>query len=213
MTIARLEHAPLGRLLAAVAIVMWWGSTYAQSPNASASAFATGDPIEQKVIAEDQYYFTVKQYTQPVPVSLTTRERAAYDTPEQATMALISAMASQDFDWFRSVWDPAGIKALEERDKKANHDPSFWKHTWARAFANKRVELTTRIETGDYVIIAYRVIAIDVSQPADAMELTTPLKRENGRWFATQELAEDPVLAYWKTPNVRPRRTMREPRR
>ena len=149
-----------------------------------------------------------------MPVSLTTRERAVLPTlPEQATIALISAMASQDFDWFRSVWDPAGIKAMEERDKEVNHDPSFWKQTWARVLENKRVELTTRIETGDYVLIAYRLVAVDASQPAtDAMEFTTPLRRNNGRWFATQELAEDPVLTYWKTPDVRPRRTMRGPR-
>jgi hypothetical protein len=214
---ARLERATLGRMLVASAIVMCCGSIQAQStnaPNATPSAFATGAPIEQKLIVEDQYYFTVKPFSPPVPVSLTTRERAVYDTPEQATMALISAMASQDFDWFRSVWDTAAIKVLEERDKKANHDASFWRQTWARVLANRRVELTTRIETGDYVLIAYRLVALDAAQPAtDAMELTTPLKRENGRWFATQELAEDPVLAFWKTPSERPRRTMRGPRR
>ena len=57
MTQARLERATLVCTLAFSAIVTWCGSLQAQSTNASnasAAAFATSAPIEQKLIVEDQ---------------------------------------------------------------------------------------------------------------------------------------------------------------
>lgn len=185
----------------------------AAAQHATEPMFRTEAPVQQKVVAEYQYFFTVSRYSSPVPVAITTRDKASYASPEQATMALVSAMATQDFEWFRSVWDAASVKVLEERDKTTNQDAAFWKNAWARGFANTRVELTTRIETGEYVLIAYRLVPANATtREGAATELVTALKADKGRWFATQELADDPVLAYWKTPDIRFKRTIREPR-
>ena len=186
---------------------------FAAAQDAPEPVFRTDAPIQQKVVAEYQYFFTVNRYTSPVPVTITSREKASYSSPERATVALISAMATQDYEWFRSVWDATSTKVLEERDRQANQDAAFWKSAWARGFAAARVELTTRIETGDYVLIAYRLVPLNAPGPqADNLELITALKADKGRWFATQELAGDPVLSHWKTPDVRVKRTIREPR-
>jgi len=201
------------RIAAAVALCACGVSRSAAAQDVPEPMFRTAPPVQQKVVAEYHYFFTVNRYTSPVPVAITTRDKASYSSPERATIALISAMATQDFEWFRSVWDAASIKVLDERDKKGNQDAAFWKNAWARAFANARVELTTRIETGDYVLIAYRLVPANATAPqSDNGELVTALKADKGRWFATQELADDPVLTYWKTPDVRVKRTIREPR-
>jgi hypothetical protein len=210
-----LEHRVSFRLraIAFLAVCVSTVSGVVGAQGSSEPMFRTEPPVQQRVVAEYQYFFTVNRYTSPVPVAITTRDKASYSSPELAAMALISAMATQDFEWFRSVWDIASVKRLEERDKAANQDPSFWKNAWARAFANTRVELTTRIETGDYVLIVYRIVPANAtSAQSEGVELTTALKSEKGRWFATQELADDPVLSYWKTPDVRVKRTIREPR-
>jgi hypothetical protein len=41
------------------------------------------------------------------------------------------------------------------------------------------------------------------------VELIVALKSTDGKWMATQELAADPVLVNWKTPDARPRRVVR----
>ena len=98
---------------------------------------------------------------------------------------------------------------MDRQDKEQGHDTAFWTGAWARAFRGARVELTTRIETGEFVLIAYRLVPL-ANAATEPIDLVTVLKPLDGRWVATQELADDPVLLYWKTPNVHPKRTARE---
>lgn len=188
------------------------GIAHAQNKPAPEPIFTTTPPVADRIVAEDEYHFTVRNYSPPVEVKLVRRQDASYDSPEMAAIAGISAMVAGDFDWFRSTWDKASLAVLEARDKAMNQDQDFWVRTWERAFRNRQVQLTSRIETGEYVLIAYRLVAqlraADDKAEGD-IELVTVLKADNGRWLATQDLSQDPVLAYWKTPDVRPKRMIR----
>jgi hypothetical protein len=185
----------------------------AQKEPAPPPVFPAGPPTSGSVIVENEYRFTVRQYTPPVDVVVVPRAKATDDNPEAAAIAGISAMASQDFDWFRSTWDRASVAILEARDKEMKQDAAFWTKAWQRAFAGKKIQLVSRIDTGGYVIIAYRVLGSAAPGSSKAenadIELSTVLKRDGDRWVATQELTQDPVLVYRKNPDARPRRVVR----
>lgn len=198
----------------ALVTLMLFSVTSAQRKNSPEPLFTTTPPIAKKVVVEDQYHFTIRQYSPAVKVKLITRDKASYDSPEAAAISAISAMASKDFEWFRSTWDRSSIEIMDKQDKALNHSAEFWVGAWGKAFENRKVELTARIETGDYILIAYKLVKeFAHSDPPDTsgkeIELVTVLKFQEGKWLATQELSQDPVLLYWKTPEVRPKRIVR----
>jgi hypothetical protein len=178
-----------------------------------APIFPTTAPTLSKVVVENEYQFNARQYSPPVEVQAVRRDGARYDTPESAAIAGISAMAAGDFDWFRSTWDEASRAQMEARDRQMKQDPAFWVKAWKGAFADRRIELTARIDTGEYVLIAYRLVPRNPASAAPngnaPVELVVALKSDAGNWMATQELAADPVLAHWKTPDVKSRRLIR----
>jgi hypothetical protein len=185
----------------------------AQNEPAPPPVFPAGPPASGSVIVENEYRFTVRQYTPAVDVVVVPRAKATDDNPEAAAIAGISAMVSQDFDWFRSTWDRASVAILEARDKEMKQDATFWTRAWQRAFTGKKIQLVSRIDTGGYVIIVYRVLGSAARGNTSAenadIELSTVLKRDGDRWLATQELAQDPVLVNRKNPDARPRRVVR----
>jgi hypothetical protein len=176
-------------------------------------AFPVGPPTNGSVIVENEYRYTIRQYTPPVDVVMVSRAAAKYDNPEAAAIAGISAMVAQDVEWFRATWDAPSAALLEKRDREQGQDAGFWTKAWQRAFTGKKVQLVTRMETGQYVIVGYRVIdpkeQSGGKSPGADFELVTVLKRDGEKWFATQELTQDPVLVYRKTPDARQRRVIR----
>ncbi len=183
----------------------------AQAPSVSPSAFPTGDPSIGRIVAEDEYGFAIRRYTPPVEFRPVARAAATSDSPEAATIAQLSAMAARDVDWFRSTWDAESLQVMDASNREQGHDAAFWTSTWERTFRDRRVVLTHRIDSGKYVVVVYQLVAQRAAPGAvdDIVELETPLKLQDGRWLATQELSSDPVLLYWKTPNVRPKRVVR----
>jgi hypothetical protein len=200
-------------LAAAVALVLTTAiSARAQTPTPG-SPFPTAAPIVKKIVVEDEYGFAVRRYDPPIDFTAVERAAATNDTPEATTIAILSAMSRGDVPWFRSLWDAESARILAADDKTHNRTDATWTAAWERLLRDRRVVLTNRIETGDYVLIAYDLIPLQANyKPEDVIRLETPLKLQTGRWLATQELSSDPVLLYWKTPDVRPKRVVRGPR-
>ena len=188
-------------------------SVDAQTPISAEPLFRTAPPVVKKIVVEEEYGFALRRYDPPVDVTPVDRSAAKDDTPEATTIAILSAMSRGDVAWFRSLWDPESARILAADDKKYGRDDTSWTAAWARTLRDRRIVLTNRIESGDYVLIAYDLIPLQPNhKPEEVIHLETPLKLHNGRWLATQELSSDPVLLYWKTPDVRPRRFVRGPR-
>lgn len=200
--------------LATVVVLMLIAATSARAQTpANAEPFRTAAPDVKKIVVEHEYGFAVRRYEPPVSFTAVERSATKTDSPEATTIAILSAMSHGDVPWFRSLWDSESARILADNDKAHNRDDASWIAAWQRMFRDRRVVLTNRIETGDYVLIAYDLIPLQPNyRPEDVIQLETPLRLQNGRWLATQELASDPVLQYWKTPEVRPRRVVRGPR-
>jgi hypothetical protein len=199
--------------IAALALVLSATSVGAQTRLNAEPMFRTAAPIVKKIVVEDEFGFALRTYDPPVDFAAVDRSAAKADTPEATTMAILSAMSRGDVPWFRSLWDAESANVLAADDKKHGRDDAFWIATWTRLLRDRRIVLTNRVESGDYVLVAYDLIPSQANhKPEDVIHLETPLKLQNGRWLATQELASDPVLLYWKTPDVRPKRFVRGPR-
>jgi hypothetical protein len=193
-------------LQAFVLIVVTLSTSFAQNQSDSV-VFPTTPPTTGRIIAEDEFIFSVRHYDPPAAVQPVSRDKASFRTPESAAVALISAMAAFDFDWFRSIWDAGSLKVMDAQMIEMKQDRNFWTNTWEKTFRGKRVELIDRIDSGNYVLINYRVVG--TAGQADPIELISAFKFQDGRWFATQDLSSDPVALYWKAPNMRPKRIVR----
>lgn len=172
----------------------------ASAQTLSKTEFPMTEPAVKKVVVESVYYFAQRQYAPALPVQYVSTN-ATYDTPEATTIAAISAMKSKNFAWFRSLWDKGSQQMMADRDKQAGHTPEFWQAAWEKSLGGRDAQLTDRIDSGDYVIIAYRFVSPDPS--VKPIELATVLKKQNDRWVLTQDLAADPVLLKWRTPDER----------
>ncbi len=170
--------------------------------------YPTTAPVVSKVVVEETYYFARRDYQPPVPV-VNIGQTASYDTPEATVIASISAMRTKNFAWFRTLWDKASQQTMEQTDKQLGQTPEFWQNAWVKGFKDRPVvELTSRIDSGKYVIVAYRLVGADPT--VKTLELQTTLKKQGDRWYLTQEAAADPVLAGWRQPETRQQRVARE---
>jgi hypothetical protein len=183
--------------LAATTIVAqtWqeWAKTF------PAPEFPTS-PKEKGVVTEEvQYIFTVQEYTPAVAVEPVAREQASYENPERAAISVLSAMASGDWEWWLSTWSKKARGKIEARPD-VERRRVFWAEDQKKAFAQRVAKLTHRIETGPYVVIAFRLDPADpTGQPRQKKvrpELIVTKKYEDG-WLVTDELTGDLVLAYW----------------
>lgn len=173
----------------------------------AAPIFPATAPETQRIVVEDSYFFQVRTFTPAVKVKYITRAAASYRTPEDAAIARISALVATDFAWFRSGWTEQAQAVLEAQDKLTGQTPTFWVNLWQRIFANRQIELTHRIETGEYVLIAYRIIG--AGEGGKDVEMIDALKKDKDRWLGTQEISGDPVLSYWRTPEKPIKRIVR----
>jgi hypothetical protein len=174
----------------------------------SGSPYPTTPSVVGKVIVESTYYFARRDYQPPVPVP-TVSTTASFDTPEASTIASISAMKRKDFDAFRSMWDESSRRLMEAKDRELGQTRETWIATWERLFANgARTELVSRVDSGEYVIVAYRIA--DPDPAVKPFEMQAVLKAQGKRWFLTQEMSADPVFSAWRRPEEKVQRVGRQ---
>jgi hypothetical protein len=165
-------------------------------------------PIKKELVVENIYNFSVMEYEPKVVFQPQTKqEQASHDTPEQAVLSHFSAMYSGNYQWFQSTWSEESRKANDADDNQRNRTPEFWIGKWKSVLTGNKVELTNKIETGSYVLIAYRLVPS--SGEAAILNDTLALVIENGRWVITQELASDPVLSLWNAPSLKFKKVIR----
>ena len=190
-----------------MALLVGWalvgiGPAQAQTGSLPKPAFAVSAPKVDKVVEVRQFFYRTMAYEPMVRVRPVAKADAGYDTPEAAAISSISAMLAGDLTWFRSTWDDAARALMENNDRDAGRSADYWPNLWRERLSDKQMHLTHRIETGTYVLIAYRASPVDATNtdPAQSFDLITVLHEVDGRWVATQELMEDPVLHYWDKP-------------
>lgn len=164
--------------------------------------FDTSGPVKNKIIEEHIYHFEVMEYTPPVKIKLVDkRSDARQDNPENALISYLSAMYAKDYNWWINSWGQDSREMMQARDKVKKRSPDSTIKTWERGFEDREAVFTHRVNTGDYVIIGYRMEPKKAG--VKAYELKVALKKEGRGWFLTQDLAGDPVFHGWRNPEKR----------
>ena len=181
------------------ALMLSAGTAQAQFP---APMFKTGSAKTEQVIEERVFYYKVLPFEPSVEVEAGTT--IGYGRPEEAALTILAAMQRGDFEVYRQSWDTVSQKLMADRDQQLGRNASYWTNWWKEALGGQMVKLTHRIETGDFVLIAYEVRAPE-GKDDDALTSTLVFKQQGDRWLATQELSGDLVSGFWQSPGHRQR--------
>ena len=162
-----------------------------------------GPPEMDKVTIIQNYYFQVRAYTPPVPVSPSADEDTlSLDTPEGSALAHYTSILRGDYERFLSNWDETSRQGIIKRNTERGRDDEFWKGIWREAFESYTTcALTRRVDSDAFVIIEFR--CLDAEDERDDLVLDLALKEDaNGEWRPTNSLASDPVCLYWRNPET-----------
>jgi len=161
--------------------------------------------LYKNMIVETVYPLKVQQYSPNKKlVLLADQAKASYSHPEETLQAHFSAMAELNFEWFLTTWDSQSANQITKKNRELNRDSSYWTGLWKKMLAGRDVELTHWVNYGRYVLIAYRIKAMNATEKE--FSDTVALTKEGNYWKLTQELANDPILTYWNAPSGRVQR-------
>ncbi|NRR32085.1 hypothetical protein HSX11_18070 [Oxalobacteraceae bacterium] len=164
----------------------------------------------KKVVIETYTTVGVGTFVPPQPVAALTRGKVSYNTPEQAAIGLLSAMAAGDYDWWLSSWSPEARAMMEQRYSETGRQPAEIIANWRGLLGERPVVLLGKAEyvrqRTTYALVRYRVrggqlTAQDLTGKvtnldSNEFENTLSFKLSKGRWEAVQDLASDPVFHF-----------------
>jgi len=188
-----------GALIIAAAL----GTTFAQAqdrPVVHKDGATLGGRGYRSLTVEMTYVYSVTPYSPAYAVKLVDQKGASYATPEDALIANLSSLAATNFAWNNQTWTAASVRDMEQRDRADGTTPRDWETRWKTLYAGKRFDLLNRIDYGRYVLIEYRVSGAPGGKP---MVDTAALAKDGQQWKVTQELAADPILQHWNSPQRR----------
>jgi len=155
---------------------------------------------DKSIVIESIYNVRVGKYNPPVIVGFIQKVSSAYGTPEEAAVTQFSAMWNQDYEWWLEGWSEESKLLMKQRDEQLKRTSKDWIERW-KGLANKSLELTYR---GDYfkdgqlyILIGYKIKDKNSQEKIDKvkeLESTIVFKRAGLKWYAVQELMEDPVF-------------------
>ncbi len=184
-----------------LAAILGCAAAAAQPPKPVHKAgVALGTPAYRALTVEMVYTYSVTPYAPALRVVPVEPALASYATPEDALIANLSSLAAANFAWNNQTWTVPSVQEMEKRDKEQGETAAKWEARWKTLYVGKRFELLNRIDYSKYVLIEYRVTAQAGGAP---IVDTASLVKEGGLWKLTQELAADPILVHWNSPQRR----------
>jgi hypothetical protein len=151
--------------------------------------FPSTDRVQRVFTVEYVYDYAYSQYKPEVPLSILSPLQIKRDTPEDALIALLSAMRSGDYDAFVKSFDAAGQAHLADIAKTKNQGPAYWLGIFKSFYGTKPMLLVDRIENNGYVILDTRFSTGDYTKPFPNI-----FKMVDGKWYATNDLMTNPIF-------------------
>ena len=157
--------------------------------NLPAPQFPSTARIDREFVVEYVYDYAFSNYSPEVKLPVAASVDSKRDTPENALIAITSAMRQGDYAAFVKCWDPEDQAKLATLARDGNQGPDYWKKIWGEVFnVGKSTILVDRIETQGYVILDFRLSA------PSTVAATQVFKYVNRQWLATNELSRNPLL-------------------
>jgi hypothetical protein len=159
------------------------------------------DPPEQKqVVIEYKSLMQLSRVAQPVPFAFVERDAAKYDTPENALVAMVSAMHRGDYTAWLAGWTQPSRAQIEKTNADSKLTPETWINGWKRLVTGKQIAISARgdyIRRGEtYAFIRYRTIGSQAPN-GGALEQYLVFQRKGNQWEATNMLADDLVQIHF----------------
>jgi len=160
---------------------------------------------DKSIIMENIYSVKVAEYKPPIIINFLKKSESTYNTPEESVITQSSAMWNQDYEWWLEGWSEKSRITIKQRDEEIKRTPEDWKRRWKEILKEKFIELNYRADyfkNGKlYVLIGYKLkdkknkyINKEEKKEQKDFESVLVFERENLKWFAVQELMEDPVF-------------------
>lgn len=166
--------------------------------------------IKKKVIGGDVTLVSVGTYSPPLPVHAIQRAQGRDNTPEGATIALLSAIAAGDYQWWLSNWSPESRTMITKQYQKSGRKPTeIAAHRKGMLNSHSAVILGRadyRQGGKAYALVRYRSTSTDALTANDKVtgkiaassikdvENVLSFRLHQGQWVATKELASDPLF-------------------
>ncbi len=159
------------------------------------------DPPQQKqVVVEYKSLVQLSTVAQPVPFAFVAKDAAKFDTPENALIAMISAMSRGDYAAWLAGWTPPSRAQIEKTNADSKLTPETWINGWKRIVTGKQIAISARgdyIRRGEtYAFIRYRTIGAQAPN-GGPLEQYLIFHRKGNQWEATNMLAEDIVVNHF----------------
>jgi len=205
---ARVMHHPhFGKLgpLILVSALAYVLTGNGQGSNDSAYDTIFGPP--RTIVSENVYNYRVAEYRQSARVmNLTKPAQCPKQTPEETLIAMVSAMANLDYTLWTECW------AEDSRQDTSQETRAQMVSAWRRVVVGRTLILLHKIETGQFVLIEYKLSSSssrEVDNASDEVTSTVTFEKVKDKWRATNALAADPVRLFWQKPDYRPRTVVR----
>jgi len=154
---------------------------------------------QQKTITQvDKFPYREQVYQPPVTIKGLAKSQYRYVTPEDAMVSRFSAMMNGDYEGWLASWDAKSQRLLKQLDAEPNRGPDKRIAQWKGLFEKAKPVLIRRIQTGQYVIITYKLLTAD-GKDAGMFEFPTVLHEVGGLWSGTEDLSGDalPTMSPW----------------
>src|SRR5689334_13509891 len=183
----RIRSHPCRSASAAAFIVLCCASNSQQS---ATQQMAMTQPDKKQIVMENIYNYEIRQYRAPTTLDVATiPSESGYTSPESTVRSYISAMMAKDWQWFLQGWTHESANEIEQENKNKGISVPTITSRWNN-FVGKRIELVSRIDTGQYAVVVYQLVASD----GTVSKSFAPMKHENGKWLLTNDLRDDPLL-------------------
>jgi len=169
------------------------------------NSFKFSQPEFKELIVEYSYPYMVSTYSDNQNIDfLKDQALANYNTPEDALLSFLSAMANKNYEWFLNSWTQKDRAKIITEDKEKGWDQEFFYIIWDKMLNGKSLKLLKRIERNQYVYIGYALVPDD--HGSDDKPESLAFVYENNSWHVTNAALCDPVLTGWNTPDQKIRR-------
>lgn len=184
----------IAKLFLFVVYVFYTAATYSQN-------FSI--PVVKDLIVETSYTYMKIGYSDPISFTAGKSMPAVLDgSPEAILAEFLTHLAKGEVDVAIKYWATESQKLIKK--KNASYTLAEMKKSAIALNAGVTFQLVSRIVYNDYVIIETQIINSKekATQPIDSYAL----KKEDGMWRLTQDLADDPVMCCRDSPESRIKR-------
>lgn len=137
------------------------------------------------------YRYYLQKYKQPLQLNYVNKEDMNFTSPENALVALVSAITAANIQAFLESWDTISRAELAANFVNPESAEAI-RQEWKNLYENSKLFLLSRIDRKGFVILEY---VIKKENHEDLVERIN-IAEEDGKWKATNKFSKDVISNY-----------------